>query len=53
VAGLVVGVMGLVLIGVGSGVLTHHAYTLTIETGAVFVALGALLAGPRFLLRRA
>ncbi len=53
VAGLVVGLMGLVLIGVGSGIFAQHAYTLTLETGAVFVAIGVLMAGPRFLLRRA
>jgi hypothetical protein len=48
----VVGLMGLVLLAVGSGVLTHHGYGLTLETGAVFVAIGVLMAGPRYLLRR-
>ncbi len=52
VAGVVVGLMGLVLLAVGSGAFTHHLYALTLETGAVFVAIGVLMAGPRYLLRR-
>jgi SSS family transporter len=43
VAGLVIGLMGLVLLVIGAGVLAQRAYTLTLGTGAGLVALGAML----------
>jgi Na+/proline symporter len=42
-AGLVIGLMGLVLLVIGSGLLTPRAYRLTLATGAVLVVIGALL----------
>ena len=47
VAGLVIGLMGLVLLVIGSGLLTPRAYTLTLGTGAVLVAIGVMLSGGR------
>jgi hypothetical protein len=39
--------MGLVLLVIGSGLLTPRAYTLTLGTGAVLVAIGVMLSGGR------
>jgi len=47
VAGLVIGLMGLVLLVIGSGLLTPRAYTLTLGTGAVLVVIGVMLSGGR------
>jgi SSS family transporter len=43
VAGLVIALMGLVLLIVGSGLLTSHVYALTLGTGAGLVAIGIIL----------
>ena len=48
VAGLVIALMGLVLLVIGSGLLTQHVYTLTLATGVGLVAIGALLMASRF-----
>ncbi len=48
VAGLVIGLMGLVLFVIGSGLLTRHAYTLTLGTGVGLVVIGAILMRSRF-----
>jgi Na+/proline symporter len=48
VAGLVIGLMGLVLCIVGSGLLTPRAYTLTLGTGGVLVVIGAIMMRSRF-----
>jgi hypothetical protein len=52
VAGLVIGLMGLVLLVIGSGLLTPRAYTLTLGTGAVLVVTGGIMMGSRFYPRR-
>jgi Na+/proline symporter len=43
VAGLVIGLMGLVLLAIGSGWLTPHAYGLTLAAGAVLTIIGAAM----------
>jgi Na+/proline symporter len=52
VAGLVIGLMGLVLCVIGSGLLTARAYTLTLGTGGVLVVIGAIMMRSRFFPRR-
>jgi hypothetical protein len=44
--------MGLVLLVIGSGLLTSRAYTLTLGTGAVLVAIGAIMMRSQFFPRR-
>jgi len=51
-AGLVIGLMGLVLLVTGSGLLTPRAYTLTIVTGGVLVVIGGIMMRSRFFPRR-
>ncbi len=52
VAGLVIGLMGLVLLAIGCGVLTPRAYTLTLITGGVLVAIGLIMMRSKFFPRR-
>jgi solute:Na+ symporter, SSS family len=52
VAGLVIGLMGLVLLVLGSGLLLQRAYTLTLGTGAGLVVIGTIMMGSRFLALR-
>jgi Na+/proline symporter len=49
VVGMVIGAMGLVLLVVGSGLLTPHSSPLTLGTGGTFTALGILLCGQKWL----
>jgi hypothetical protein len=51
VAGLVIGSMGLVLLVIGSGMVTPHANTLTLGTGGALVAIGVMLYGGRWIRR--
>jgi Na+/proline symporter len=51
-AGLVIGLMGLVLLVIGSGWVTPQANTLTLGTGGALAAIGATLMGSRFSARR-
>jgi Na+/proline symporter len=48
VAGLVIGLMGLVLLVIGSGVLTPRAYALTLGTGGALAVIGATMMRSRF-----
>ncbi len=52
VAGLVIGLMGLVLCVIGSGLLTPRAYKLTIATGGVLVVIGGIMMRSRLFPRR-
>jgi len=52
VAGLVIGLMGLVLLAIGSGLLTPHAYGLTLAAGAVLTIIGAAMMRARLFPRR-
>jgi Na+/proline symporter len=52
VAGLVIGLMGLVLLVIGFGFLTPRVYTLTLGTGGVLVVIGATMMRARFFPRR-
>jgi hypothetical protein len=44
--------MGLVLLVIGSGLLTPHAYALTIATGGALVVIGGLMVRSRLFPRR-
>jgi SSS family transporter len=52
VAGLVIGLMGLVLLVIGSGLVTPHASRLTLLTGGLFVAIGVTMMRSRLFPRR-
>ncbi len=52
VAGLVIGVMGLVLLVVGSGTIVPHTSRLTLGTGALLAAIGAVMMRSRLLPHR-
>jgi Na+/proline symporter len=51
VVGMVIGSMGLVLLVIGSGLLTPHSNSLTLGTGGAFVAFGVMLWGGRWIRR--
>jgi SSS family transporter len=51
VAGLVIGLMGLVLLVIGSGSVTSHANMLTLGTGGALAVIGAMLSGGRVIWR--
>jgi SSS family transporter len=52
VAGLVIGLMGLVLLVIGSGLVTPPANTLTLGTGGALAAIGMIMMRSRLLPRR-
>jgi Na+/proline symporter len=52
VAGLVIGLMGLVLLAVGSGLFTSRSYTLTLAAGAMLTIIGAAMMRARLFPRR-
>jgi len=53
VAGLVIGIMGLVLLAMGAGLITPRSYTLTLTAGAVLTIIGAAMMRARLFPRRA
>jgi hypothetical protein len=51
-AGLVIGIMGLVLVVIGSGWVTSHANMLTLGTGGALAVIGATMMRGRLFPRR-